>query len=143
MKKYLLIASILLSFSALANLHGEWSGWGTWKYDGSGVSCHTSLIYVETTTKLVRKPSVFDCQVVNLNILGEAWEKQDGKLIKDGEIVGSYDENHYTMTEQYTENVQIKSDIILNGNNIYYKELWSEQDSEIYEITGRLFHKSH
>lgn len=143
MKKYMIVLLTLLSFSALASLHGEWSGWGAWKYDGSGVSCHTSLIYKETATKLIRKPTVFDCQVAYLNILGEAWDKKEGKLMKDGEIVGTYDENHYTLSEQYTKNVEIKSDILLNGNNIYYKELWYEQGTEIYEITGRLFRKTH
>lgn len=141
MKKLLVFVLALVSVSAFANLQGKWTGWGEWKYQGSGVGCYTFLNFSENDKVLKRLPTAFDCQVAVLHILEETWEKQGESLVINGEVVSTVQNDHYMMTEQYDENVTIKTDIKVEGNHLDYKEMWYDQGQELYEITGRLFRK--
>lgn len=141
MKKLLVFVLVLMSVSAFANLQGKWTGWGEWKFQGSGASCYTFLNFSENDKMLKRHETAFDCQVAVLHILEESWEKQGDNLVINSEVVGTVQNDHYSMTEQYDENVTIKTDIKVEGNHLDYKEMWYDQGQELYEITGRLFRK--
>ncbi len=141
MKKLLVLCLALMSFSTFANLAGQWTGWGEWKFQGSGASCYTFLNFSEDANQLVRHETAFDCQVAVLTILDESWVKQGEDLLIDNVVVGKVQGDHYTMTEQYNDHVTIETDIKVEGNHLDYKEMWYDQGQELYVITGRLFRK--
>ena len=143
MKTTLALATFLWASISMANITGQWTGWGDWTYQGSGTHCDSmKLNYIETDTKLVRKPGYFDCQVVGLDIAEGEWTKQGNNLMVDGEIVGTITDTTLHLSESYDENVTVVSDIAIEGTHFDYSEIWYDKDgSVIYEITGRLFKK--
>lgn len=141
------LSAVLLCFMcsvSFANVSGKWIGWGDWIYEGSGVHCNSmTMNFVETDKKLIREGGYFDCQVVGLDLTSGEWTKQGTNLLSDGVVVGTITENSIHLTEQYSENVKIVSDISMDAGHFDYSEVWYDQDDiVIYEITGRLFRKA-
>jgi hypothetical protein len=143
MTKILGIVFLLWSSVSFANVSGNWIGWGTWTYVGSGTHCDSmTLGFVETKDKLTRTGGYFDCQVVGLDIDAATFTKQGNNLIVDGVVVGNISENTIHLTEQYSPDVKIVSDIAIEAGHFDYSEIWYDKnDIVIYEITGRLFKK--
>lgn len=143
MTKIIGIVFLVWSSMSFANISGNWTGWGTWTYEGSGTHCDSmTLGFVETKDKLTRTGGYFDCQVVGLDIDPGVWTKQGNNLIVDGAVVGTITENAIHVTEQYSDDVKIVSDIAIEAGHFAYSEIWyDKEDVVIYEITGRLFKK--
>jgi hypothetical protein len=141
MKKSLGMICLLWSSISLASITGNWNGWGSWSYEDASTPCDPMNInFIETSNKLTRTGGYFNCQVVGLELDAKEWEKKDGKVIVDGAVVGSYSENSFHITEQYSENVKVDSDIVKTAGHLDYSEVWYDKnDNEIYEIKGRFF----
>jgi hypothetical protein len=141
MTKLMGIIFLLWSSTSFANFSGNWIGWGTWTYEGSGTHCDTmTLGFIETKDKIIRTGGYFDCQVVGLEVDAREWTKQGNNLLFDGLVVGSFTENSIHLTEKYSETVKVVSDIVMNAGHFDYSESWyGKDDAEIYEIKGRLF----
>lgn len=125
---------------AMASLDGNWRGWGTWSYEGSGAPCDMNISFSVQKDSFRRDRGYFDCTVVGLDLPPVNFTKK-GESLYDGEIlVGKITENSLELTESYDENVTIKTTILVDGHHFDYKEVWTEKNgSQIYLITGRLF----
>ncbi|MDO9183653.1 MAG: hypothetical protein Q7U04_14660 [Bacteriovorax sp.] len=141
MTKILGISFLLWSSISFANVTGDWTGWGTWTYEGAGTNCITmKLSFVETKDKLKRLGGFFDCQVAEQEVDSGEWIKQGNNLIQDGIVVGNITENTIHITEKYSDTVKIVSDIAIEAGHFDYSEVWYDRnDIVIYEIAGRLF----
>jgi hypothetical protein len=143
MKKILLIIFLLSSTASFANISGDWTGWGTWTYEGAGAVCDPmTLGFVETKDKLTRTGGAFNCQVADIELDEAEWVKKGKDLLVDGVIVGSISENTVHLTEKYSEDVSIVTDIKMEARHLDYSETWYDEDNiVIYEIQGRFFKK--
>ena len=125
---------------ALAGLDGDWRGWGTWSYEGSGTPCNMDLSFRVSKDSFSRKSGYFDCTVVGLDLTPATFVKK-GESLYDGEnLVGKITENSLELTESYDENVTVRTTILADGHHFDYREVWTGKDgSQIYLITGRMF----
>ncbi|MGZ3788956.1 MAG: hypothetical protein ACXVLQ_10550 [Bacteriovorax sp.] len=141
MKLIVGILFLIMSSVSFANISGEWNGWGTWTYEGSGVKCNPmTLRFSETNNKLIRAGGYFDCEIVALDVSSGEWTKEGNNLLVDGEIVGTITDHSVHLVEKYSETVKVVSDITINGLHLDYSEMWLDKDDVlIYEIKGRLF----
>jgi hypothetical protein len=135
---FILLVSSTLSFAT--GLDGQWNGWGTWTYDGSGTPCNMTISFAVTKNSFARTHGYFDCTVVGLDLTPATFVKK-GEDLYDGEIlVGKMTDTKLELTENYDQNVTVKTSIIVDGLHFDYKEIWTGSDgNQIYVITGRMF----
>lgn len=140
MKIILGIILLINASLAFAGLDGDWRGWGTWNYEGSGTSCNMDLSFSVKKDSFSRKSGYFDCTMVGLDLTPATFTKK-GEILYEGEnIVGKITENSLELTESYDGNVAVKTTILIDGHHFDYREVWTGKDgSPIYLITGRLF----
>lgn len=127
-------------------LSGRWLGWGEWTYQGSGTRCDMMTLTFEDSAKaLDRKGGYFDCGFVALESLPARFAKRGTELLDEtGAVAGSYAGNVITLSEAYSETVDIFTTIKVDGLHFDYLETWKDKGGkEIYVITGRLFTGSH
>lgn len=145
MRLYLLglLFTFISSSASAASLHGIWTGWGEWTYDGSGTSCPTMrLRFKETQNFLERTAGYFDCQVVGLETYPAKWFKRENILMTPTQAQGTYDGNNLKIKEFYGDGIQIITTIKAEGLHMDYQEIWYQKDGAVlYEINGRLFKK--
>lgn len=131
---------------ASGGLSGRWLGWGEWTYQGSGTRCDSmTLTFEDAPGYLDRRGGYFDCGFVALESLPARFTKRGTELLDEsGAVAGSYEGNVVTLTEAYSENVDIFTTIKVDGLHFDYNEIWKDKGGkEIYVITGRLFTGSH
>ncbi len=124
------------------NLTGRWIGWGEWTYQGSGTRCDVmTLTFEDGKDYLDRKGGYFDCGMVSLAVEPARFVKKGTQLLdQGGAAVGTYENSVITLTEPYSESVDIFTTIKRDGLHFDYSEIWRLKDgSELYNITGRLF----
>jgi hypothetical protein len=146
MFKKLFLSQFVILFSTLsfASLQGQWSGWGTWTFDGSGTSCRDMrLSFDESAGALARSSGHFECDVVALDLPAQSWTKKGPDLLLDGAAIGSVKGDVYQWTEPYNPTVSVRTTITVSGDHLDYQELWIQKDgSTLYDIEGRLFRMS-
>lgn len=142
MKNFLLIAALIFSLPAFADVSGRWIGWGEWTFQGQGTDCKTMLLsYAETSTEFKRLGGTFDCGVVVLHSDPLSWERRGNDLFLNGVRAGALFPNGFETAEPYDdEGTMVHTKFVREGNHADYLERWIGKDGEeIYLITGRLF----
>lgn len=141
MKTALASLLILLASTAQANILGEWNGWGEWKYDGSGMACHTiHMAFNESASQLVRTAGSFDCDMLSMQMPPLALTKSGANLLLDQKPVGEFTESHYHWVEPYSSTVNVDVTVDRSANHIDYHERWINLSGQmIYDISARLF----
>lgn len=136
-------------YSAPANsdqsLHGSWSGWAYWHFQGSNEKCYSDIQFSESVSLITRQQGTVDCQFAGLD-MGEVSLQKDGQgnLLFAGEVVGHYSEYKMDWVEAYspTVNVEVSVELGTSKTNMNYNERWvNQQGEEIYFIENRLFKK--
>ena len=123
-----------------AGLDGQWRGWGTWTYEGSGTPCNMDLSFSITKDSFARKSGYFDCTVVGLDLTPATFVKKGEDLYDGDELVGKLTDTSLELTEYYDEDVTVKTTIQVDGHHFDYREVWTGSDGgQIYLITGRMF----
>lgn len=139
-----LIATLLVclvSNFSYAGVAGSWIGWLDWSFDNTPTRCDSTMVYTQTKTSFERVSGILDCSMVRMDMGSHAWVLDQGKILEAGEVVGSFDDNHYQWSENYSETVMIKTEINLEARHMDYREKWFRKSDgmEIYYINGRLF----
>lgn len=132
--------SLLLSIPCLADATGSWTGWVYWTFEGSGSKCFSSLKITETSDSFHREGGNIECDFSRMDLGDLMLQKVGDRLSLEGTEIGNWTENTYHWSEQYSETVYIKNEIIIKGNSMDYHEKWMHVDGrEIYDIKGRFF----
>lgn len=143
MKSLFFVFTLVLTTNAFASsLQGAWQGWGQWTFDGDGPGCPDMRIsFQENAQALKRLGGYFDCGIAGLDLAEASFEKQNGQLLVDGSVIGSYDDQgNYEYTEPYNEQTNVTTTIKVDGKHFDYQELWKQTDGRLlYRITGRFF----
>jgi hypothetical protein len=140
-KKFVVAAALLVSGFAHADVDGSWIGWTYWSFDNSPVKCDTKIAFHQTTTSFERLSGNLECGLVAMGLPAKKWTLDQGKIFEDDQVVGSYDTNQMTWTENYSETVQIQTELKVDARHMDYYEKWVRKSDNdlIYEIKGRLF----
>lgn len=138
-----LMGLIGLSCSALADvsgqLSGQWSGLGTWSYEGVADNCQVQMSFQQNAQTLTREKASFDCSMVQMESPAVTWSLQGSQMLLDGAVVGQWSENSFTATEKYSPTVNIQMKMTVQDNHADYSEVWSNaQGQVIYSIQARL-----
>lgn len=141
MKMALASLLVLLASTSHASIPGDWNGWGEWKFDGSGMACHTvHLAFNENANQLVRTAGIFDCDQLSMQLPTLNLTKSGAKLLLDQNPVGDFTDSHYHWIEPYSPTVNVEVFIDRSANHIDYRELWiNTSGQQIYDISARLF----
>lgn len=142
MKINTLLFLIVFSFLSVANasVAGKWRGWAYWKFDGEGPKCIAHMIFQETEKEFALIMGDLDCDIVAMQIPERRFTKENGVLLLDGKPAGKFSENTFEWSERYNERTVINVSVKVNRTNMDYVEHWIEdEDTLLYEITGRLF----
>lgn len=142
--KFLLFCVMVLAFNSVwaAGIHGDWTGWGQWSFEGSGTRCVMNLQFRDSERTLKRLGGKFDCDFVAMEIPEMEWVKDGEALAIDGQKVGTLTEHAVSYTEKYSDTVTVETSIQIDGRHVDYQEIWYEKNNEVlYEIKGRLFLK--
>ncbi len=129
------------------SLHGRWTGWAYWHFQGSNEKCYSNIQFSESTSQITRQQGAVDCDFAGLN-MGEVSLQKDGlgNLLFDSEVVGHYSEFKMDWVESYspTVNVEVTIELGTSKTNLNYNERWVNlQGEEIYFIENRLFKSQH
>lgn len=139
----LIISFVLLlstTLCAASGLDGQWNGWGTWTYDGSGAPCDMTLSFSVTQDSFARTHGYFDCTIVGLDLTPATFTKKGEDLYDGNKLVGKITDTTLELTENYDQDVTVKTSILIDGHHFDYKEIWTGSDgNQIYLITGRMF----
>ncbi len=141
MKNILSVLVLCLgSQMAFADVTGTWNGWVNWSFDGSPAHCGARMQFSETEKTLERQSGFLDCNVVTMQMDPRAWVLKDGQIFEGDVAVGTYGPQEYHWIENYSDTVQIETDIKVSGGHMDYVEVWKKKidASEIYVIQGRL-----
>jgi hypothetical protein len=143
--RFLILMTLFISTNVFADISGHWTGQGEWTYEGSGQHCFMNMSFKENQNKIERVGGSLDCDMVSLGIDSLTLTRSGKDLLdENNNIVGSYENDTLKMTEAYSESVDIKTEIKVNGLHFDYQERWVlKTGDEIYNITGRLFTASH
>lgn len=133
----IIITAVFMTVPALGSLNGEWTGWGIWSFDGSGVNCNMTLRFSENENQLVRHGGYFECNVVGMETYPVTWDWKNNDLLYADEVVGKYDGVNFELTEVANENTKVFTKMEVSGNTMSYEEKWIQDDGTlIYEIYG-------
>lgn len=142
--KFLLffVMAFAFNFAWADGIHGDWTGWGQWTFEGSGTKCVMNLQFRESEKTLKRLGGKFDCDFVGMEIPEMEWTKEGGALFIEGQKAGTFTETSILYTEKYSETVTVETSMQMDGRHVDYQEIWYEKNNEVlYEIKGRLFLK--
>jgi hypothetical protein len=135
------IGSSIFTSKAHADINGQWQGWGEWNYEGSGTHCYdVRFIFKENEKQIDRQFGRFNCDFVSLDVPPLVIQKENNKLLIDGKQIGSFDENSYQWTEDYSTQVKINVSIHREAKHLDYSELWYDSKNILlYDIKSRVF----
>jgi hypothetical protein len=144
MKKFLLILPIFFFLnSAQAYLNGNWIGWAYWRFQGDGPKCAAEIAFSENAKNFSSGAGYIDCTYVVMDIDKKVFTKDDnGNLLMNNQIVGTWSANKYEWMEQYNDKTFIHVRINREGGHMDYLETWYDEATVLYEIEGRLFNGS-
>ncbi len=136
----LLFFFLFNSSKAFSDINGNWGGWGLWNYRGSGTNCFdVSFQFKESPQELKRISGKLNCYYITMAEEPLNLVKNGQNLIREGVVVGTFDENKYEWLEQYSSEVQIKVTLRRSGVHLEYGEDWFEKNTRIlYEIKAHL-----
>jgi len=129
------------SFSARADIGGDWIGWADWYFDGSGTRCPIAKMkYIEDEKQLTRVSGSVDCEFVFMDYPEMALQKKGNELWLKDQKVGTFSENSYAWTEPYSDTVHIDVTVKREAGHMDYVEHWiNAEGTMIYDIRSRLF----
>ncbi len=127
------------------SLHGSWTGWAYWHFQGSNEKCYSNIQFSESSAQITRQEGFVDCDFAGID-MGEVALQKDGQgnLLFDSEVVGHYSEYKMDWVESYspTVNIEVTIELGTSKTNMNYNERWVNlQGEEIYFIENRLFKK--
>lgn len=136
----LLLIFLFNSSKAFSDISGNWGGWGLWNYQGSGTNCFdVNFQFKENKQELRRTSGKLECYYITMAEEPVTLVKDGQSLIREGVIVGIFDENKYEWFEQYSSEVKIKVTVRRDGTRMEYAEEWVEKGNHIlYEIKAHL-----
>lgn len=139
------IPTFLFSTFSFASLHGDWLGWGTWKYQGQspGMKCQSmSMTWSESKQHISLDQGKYDCEFFVMYLGKTEWRIENEKLYDErNQEVGRYDGSNFEVYMPATEgettaiHIQIKR----VANHVDIQEIWYNAEEKIYVIQGRLF----
>lgn len=144
MNKLALILTLLISTISWADLSGNWTGFGTWKFKGEGEGSYCSpmqMQWSENQNTIAIEKGLFSCEFADMYLEKTAWTIKDGLLFdEEQKEVGSYDGANLQVymsipNETTSIHIQVKRD----GNHYDYQEVWFNSVEKIYVIEGRFF----
>lgn len=124
MKMFMILAAAAVSFAgvqAQAGFEGSYKGTGK-VYDSTGFkkNCETMTVQVDQTATTLKVSTSFTCGGMKLDAPGGALEIKGGKLLKNGQAVGSISNDAVTINEVDGE-TSLKTDAKLAGNILTFK----------------------
>jgi len=139
--KYLLLAACFFSFTAQAEVSGQWVGSGDWTVQGEGTYCPSMKIsFRETANEFRRLGGTFDCGIVVLHSDPLLWERRGNDLYLDGQAAGQIGATSFTTAEPVNdEGTVAHTKFVRSGNEAEYEERWIDAEGrEMYLIRGQL-----
>lgn len=136
---------LFVSLISQASLHGNWTGWGVWKYQGEdpGMRCQSmNMTWTESEKVISIDQGKYDCDFFVMHLGKTEWRIQDGQLFNEAKKeVGTYDGTNFEVympaAEGETTSIHIK--LKREANHIDFREVWYNEKEKIYVIEGRLF----
>lgn len=142
MKKLIFASLIIFQIKAHANLTGNWNGWGSWEFQGSGVDCNMGMEWKESKTHVEISRGMFDCGIVVMHLGQTGWDIKDGLLFDEDNVeVGTYDGKELNlMMPSPNENTTIHVKVTRLRPTAYeYQETWFNKYEKVYVIKGKFF----
>ncbi len=142
MKQAFLFFVFLFSSNFLfADVGGSWIGWLYWSYDNSPTRCDATMVTTQTPTSFQRLSGNLQCDMVRMDMDPKSWTLDNGNILEENKVVGSYTGDHFQWSENYSPTVMIKAEIKVEARHMDYREKWyrKSDNAEIYYIKGRLF----